>query len=46
MNINQAIEAKILEKIEVDDDLVKKEFGESEYDFEKAYKAFDEQDYK
>ncbi len=46
MNIGKAIEEGILERIEVDEKLISKEFSESVYDFEKANKAFEEKDYK
>lgn len=46
MNISQAIEEKVLEKIQPDKKLVDKEFSESDYDFEKSQKAFEEEDYK
>jgi uncharacterized protein (UPF0332 family) len=46
MNIKKAIEEGIIEKIEPDAVLVKKELGESDYDFERACKIFEEQDYK
>ena len=46
MNIRQAIEKRLLEKIEIDKDLTNKEFAESDYDFEKAHKAFNGEDYK
>lgn len=46
MNINQAIEERILKRIKPDVELVKKEFNESDYDFKKSGKAFEEGDYK
>jgi len=46
MNIRKAIKEGILEKIDIDKKLISKEFSESEYDFEKAEKAFEEEDYK
>ncbi|MBR9691674.1 HEPN domain-containing protein [Candidatus Woesearchaeota archaeon] len=46
MNIRKAIEERFLEKIEMDNELISKEFDESAYDFEKAQKAFEEEDYK
>ena len=46
MNINECLEKGYLTKIEPDKELIKKEIEESEYDFEKAKKTFDDKDYK
>ncbi|MBD3248859.1 HEPN domain-containing protein [Candidatus Woesearchaeota archaeon] len=46
MNIKQAIEKRILEKIEPDEKLVTKEFSESDYDIESSERAFEDEDFK
>ena len=46
MNVDECLEKKYLAKIKPDGELVKKEIEESEYDFEKARKNFDDGDYK
>src|SRR3989339_583970 len=46
MDINEAIEQRFLLRIEPDKKLVDKELKESDYDFDKAEKAFKEEDYK
>ena len=46
MDINECIEQGFLKKIKSDKDLIDKEVKESEYDFSKSKKAFEEEDYK
>jgi len=46
MDINECLERGYLVKIKSDKYLIKKEIEESEYDFDKAKKSFDEEDYK
>lgn len=46
MDINDCIEKGFLKKIKTDEGLIKKEIEESEYDLNKAQKAFEEKDFK
>lgn len=46
MDINECLKKRFLVKITPKEDLVKKEIEECEYDFEKAKKAFDDDDFK
>ena len=46
MDINECLENGYLIKIKSDEDLIKKEIEEAEYDLVRAKKSFDEEDYK
>lgn len=46
MNINECLEKGYLEKIIPQEDLIKKEIEECDYDFSKAKKSLGEEDYK
>ena len=46
MDINGCLEKGYLIKITPKEDLIKKELEESEYDFEKAKKSFEDEDFK
>ena len=46
MDIKECLEKGYLVKIKAKEDLIKKEMEEAEYDFDKAKKAFDNEDYK
>lgn len=46
MDINDCLAQRFLEKIEPADDLMQKELNEALYDFDKAEKAFKEDDWK
>lgn len=46
MDIRECLKKRFLIEIKSSEDLIKKEIEEAEYDFEKAKKAFDEEDYK
>jgi len=46
MDINECLEKGFLSKITPKEDLIKKELEESEYDFEKAKKTFDDGNFK
>jgi uncharacterized protein (UPF0332 family) len=46
MNISQAVENGILEKVSPDKELAGKETAEADYDLEKAQKALEDEDFK
>jgi uncharacterized protein (UPF0332 family) len=46
MNIQDCLKERFLIKIKPENDLVIKELNESDYDFERAHKAFEDEDWK
>jgi len=46
MDIEECLEKGFLKKIETDENLIKKELSEADYDLERAEKAFEEEDSK
>ena len=46
MDIRDCLEKGFLKKIDIDEQLIKKEIDEAKYDFEKAENALEEEDFK